>query len=140
LTKKQKISYWQKSAKHDFEAAVALYEKAKYDWCLFMGHLVIEKMLKAFWVRDSKKDVPLIHNLLELVKGTKINLTEKQKEWLANVNSFNIRARYPDYKFDFYQLCTKEFASERFDEIKEFYQWLNSQLILKNASTNSSSD
>ncbi len=129
MTKKEKIFYWLKSAEHDLDTAIALYDKSKYDWCLFMGHLVLEKILKAFWVRDSKKEVPFTHNLVELVKGTKIKLTDEQKEWLANINSFNIQARYPDYKFNFYKLCTKEFTSKRFDEIKEFYQWLRSQLI-----------
>ena len=128
MTKKEIIHYWTNSAEHDFDVALALLEKAKYDWCLFMGHLVIEKMLKALWVRDSSKAVPFSHNLVEIAKGTKLELDEEQKIWLTNINSFNIQARYPDYKFSFYKLCTREFTALHFAKIKEFYQWLHLQL------------
>ena len=47
---KQHIEYWLKSAAHDLKAAETLFEHQRYDWCLFLGHLVIEKILKAFYV------------------------------------------------------------------------------------------
>jgi len=50
---KEHIDYWLKSAAHDLEAAESLFENKRYDWCLFLGHLVIEKVLKAFFVRDN---------------------------------------------------------------------------------------
>jgi len=52
---KEHIEYWLKSASHDMEVAKALFLNQKYDWCLFIGHLVIEKTLKAFYVRDKQK-------------------------------------------------------------------------------------
>ncbi len=55
-------------------------------------------------------------------------LTEDQFAFLADVNDFNIEARYPDAKFSFYQTCTKEFTEGQFSMIKEMYKWLLSQM------------
>jgi HEPN domain-containing protein len=42
------IKYWLNSADHDLDTAESLFSTGKYDWCLFLGHLVLEKGLKAF--------------------------------------------------------------------------------------------
>jgi len=128
MTKEEHITYWLKTAEHDFEVANHLFETGRYDWCLFISHLVIEKVLKAFWVRDVDDIPPHHHNLLKIAKEARLNLSEEQKLFLDDVTGFNIQVRYPDQKFNFYKLCTKEFTTEKFEKIKELYQWLLSQL------------
>lgn len=128
MTKQEHIEYWLKIAAHDWELVEHLFSSGKYDWCLFHAHLVVEKTLKAFWVRDCDKLVPHIHNLSKLAKETKLSLTEEQKAYLDAIASFNIQARYPDYKLEFYKTCTKEFTSIHFEKMKELYQWLLSQI------------
>ncbi|MBI5874933.1 MAG: HEPN domain-containing protein [Deltaproteobacteria bacterium] len=125
---KQNIAYWVESAAHDLEVAETLFKNQKYDWCLFVGHLVLEKILKAFYVRDRKEAPPWIHNLVRLAENTKLSLTEGQLLFLADINDFNIESRYPDYKFTFYKTCTKEFTEKQFSKMKEMYQWLLSQM------------
>lgn len=125
---KENIDYWFKSAAHDMDAAETLFQNQKYDWCLFIGHLVIEKSLKAFYVRDKQEMPPKIHNLIKLAENTKLSFTEDQFVFLADVNDFNIEARYPDYKFSFFQTCTREFTEGQFLKIKEMYKWLLSQM------------
>ncbi len=39
--------------------------------------------------------------------------------------TFNIEARYPDVKFDFYKLCTKEFTLENLEKIRRMYALLS---------------
>ena len=124
----QHIRYWLDSAAHDLDTAEALFKSDKYDWCLYVGHLVIEKVLKAFYVRDNDDSPPRIHNLVNLAENTSLSLSEMQKQLLGEVNRFNIEARYPDYKHTFYTLCTKEFTEEYFTKIKEMYSWLLSQV------------
>ncbi len=34
--------YWFNSDHHDLEVAESLFNNKKYDWCLFVGHLVYE--------------------------------------------------------------------------------------------------
>jgi HEPN domain-containing protein len=128
LEQKKHIEYWLDSADHDLDVAETLFQNGKYDWCLFVGHLVIEKTLKAFYVCDNQQSPPKIHNLPRLAAKTMLPLSEEQKTFLADINDFNLEARYPDQKLQFYTLCTKEFASENFSKIKEFYQWLLSQM------------
>lgn len=101
---------------------------------------MLEKTLKAFWVRDSEKRVPHIHKLVDLAKGTRLELSDDQKQYLADIANFDIEGRYPDYKLQFYKLCTKEFTKEHFEKIKAFYLLLLSQIQSAPSSTSSSSN
>lgn len=85
---------------------------------------MIEKTLKAFYVRDNQKFPPKIHKLDLLAEATKIKLSEEQIDFLKEVNEFNIEARYPDYKFRFYKLCNRSFTEKYLGKVKEFYQCL----------------
>jgi HEPN domain-containing protein len=58
---KENINYWLKSAAHDLETAETLFDNKRYDWCLFLRHLTIEKMLKAFFVRDNQNQTPSLY-------------------------------------------------------------------------------
>ena len=51
MKKEEHIGYWLKSAEHDLEVAETLFQNKKYDWCLFIAHLVLEKILKAYFVK-----------------------------------------------------------------------------------------
>lgn len=123
------IKFWIESAAHDLDAAESLYAAAKYDWCLFLGHLVLEKTLKAALVsRQSEIIPPKTHNLVMLAEKSFIDLSEDQKIFLDEVNDFNLSIRYPDYKNAFYFQCSKEYATEKFKKIKDIYQWLKSRI------------
>ncbi|MEA3359325.1 MAG: HEPN domain-containing protein [Thermodesulfobacteriota bacterium] len=129
MTKAEHIKYWCKSAKHDLESAGSMFESERYDWCLFVGHLALEKLLKAVFVDRNNNDIPpKIHNLVRLAELAKIKTDEKHKFLLDKINDFNIQTRYPDYKLEFYKRCTKDFTKKYFDIIKEFYKWFNSLL------------
>lgn len=120
----KQIDYWIKSAKHDLETAESLFKSKHYDWCLFISHLVIEKILKAFFVRDQKEFPPKIHKLDVIAEKTKLNLSSDEMDFLKEINEFNLTARYPDFKFDFYKLCTKEFTEKYFSKIKDLAKCL----------------
>ena len=68
MQKDEHIEYWLKSAAHDMDVANTLFENKKYDWCLFIGHLVLEKVLKAHYVKNYNKLPPKIHNLVRLTE------------------------------------------------------------------------
>ncbi|MBL1211829.1 MAG: HEPN domain-containing protein [Ignavibacteriae bacterium] len=59
---------------------------------------------------------------------TLLQLEEKHLLFLDEVNDFNLEVRYPDYKNEFYKICTKDFTENYFNKVKEFYQWLKSQI------------
>lgn len=123
------IRYWFNSADHDLDTAESLFSAGKFDWCLFLGHLVLEKGLKAFYVKDNQNRMPpKTHNLVKLAERTTIPLNDELKLFLDEVNDFNLEVRYPEYRQEFYKSCTKEFAEEYLEKIKEQYKWIKSQL------------
>lgn len=48
------IKYWGESADYDFEAAGDLCKTGKYSHALFFGHLAVEKILKALFVKNKR--------------------------------------------------------------------------------------
>ena len=105
-----------------------LFEKKDYHWSLFIGHLVIEKLLKAYYVQKFGGHPSRIHNLLRLAEKSDLALSEAQKDFLTTVTAFNLRARYDDYKMEFYKTCTREFTLEWINEIKGFRKWIKNKL------------
>jgi len=72
------IKYWLDFADNDLDAAKSLFSSGKYDWCLFVGHLVLEKILKAFYVLKNKNEIPpKTHNLLKITDSTDIELSKE---------------------------------------------------------------
>lgn len=129
ISREDHIRYWLESAEHDLDTAESLFEAGKYDWCLFIGHLVLEKAVKAVYVNDNDNTLPpKTHDLVRIAEGTALTLTEEMKFFFDEVNDFNLETRYPEYKQEFYKRCNKEFAESYFNRIKESYVWLKSAL------------
>ena len=82
MDKEQHIEYWLNSAAHDLDVAEALLQNKKYDCCLFIRHLVIEKVLKAFYVKKWNEHPPKIHNLPRLAEKTDLSLSKEKKQFL----------------------------------------------------------
>jgi HEPN domain-containing protein len=128
MDKSELTTFWLDSAKHDLTVCESLFEKGHYDWCLFIGHLVLEKVLKALWIREHYPEPhPRIHNLAKLAESIPLELSNEQKAYLLKVNDFYLQGRYPEDKYEFFKICTPEFAHENFIAIKEFYSWLLKQ-------------
>ena len=70
MKKKQElINYWIKSYDYDFEASEDLCKSGKYSHALFFGHLAVEKILKALFVKINDDYPPRTHNLMMLTKN-----------------------------------------------------------------------
>ena len=89
---------------------------------------MIGKTLKALYVKRLQKHAIFSHDLLRLSKKIDLELSEDFEEWLDEITTFNLNARYDNYKQDFYQLCTKEFADTWLDRIEKIRLWLRNQL------------
>ncbi len=124
MTRDEIMKYWINSSEVDFQAMESLFQHGHYVWALFIGHLVIEKLLKAYHVKNVDISVPSIHDLTIIAEKANLALSEKQKDFLDEVTTFNVKARYPDYKNRFYRKATKEFTEMYIIKIKEFRQWL----------------
>lgn len=58
MTKSEYVDYWKTISDKDWTAVVHLFEKSDYLHSLFFAHLVLEKMLKAHFVKDNISDFP----------------------------------------------------------------------------------
>lgn len=124
MRKEEIVRYWVESSDADFGAMESLFTNGHYVWALFVGHLVIEKLLKALYVKRVDVQVPRSHNLLAMAEKTGLELDTEQKLSLDEITGFNIRARYPDFKMRFFNKATHAFTEERLEKIKEFRKWL----------------
>lgn len=124
MEKNDIIKYWIASSNKDFKAIGSLFQNGHYVWALFLGHLVLEKLLKAIYVKNVNSNVPYTHDLTKLAENSDLKLSEEQKDLLDAVTTFNIKARYPDYKGRFYKKATRKFTENYIKEIKGFRKWL----------------
>jgi len=126
--KEKIIRYWIDSAEEDYGTMLTLYENNKNSWALFVGHLVIEKLLKGLYVKVNEDYPPLIHNLLRLAELCGLELNQEEKLFYATVTTFNINARYDDYKTNFRKKCTPEYTKQWVNEIKDKKEWIQKQI------------
>jgi HEPN domain-containing protein len=122
------ISHWVTTSDADFETMETLYKAKSYNWSLFVGHISIEKLLKALYVKLFEKHAPPIHNLYRLAELCRMKVTEEYSDWLDTITSFNINTRYGDFKGEFYRLCTREYAGLWMERIKELRKWIQQKL------------
>ena len=122
------VNHWTETSDNDFNTMLILYNSKSYHWALFMGHISIEKMLKAYFVKKNQNHAPFTHNLYRLAELGGLEITEEQAEWLFKITTFNLNARYDDYKKEFYAMCTLDFTKEWIEKIKILQQWIKQML------------
>lgn len=130
MKKIELVKFWTNSSDMDFKTMQNMFKSKDYHWALFVGHLVIEKLLKALFVKanEDKVPVPKIHDLLSLANRANLVLTEEQQNLLDEITSFNINARYADYKLSFYKKCTKKYSETKKKDIEKIRLWLKKQI------------
>jgi HEPN domain-containing protein len=121
-------NYWRESSEQNYATMQNLIKTKEYSWALFLGHLVIEKLLKALYVRRLEKHPVFSHDLLRLANKIDVELPTSFEEWLDEITTFNINARYDDYKQSFNKLCTIDFTIEWIEKIEKIRKWLINQL------------
>jgi len=130
MEREEKIKYWLTSAENDWVVANHLFEKGDYPYALFFGHLTLEKILKAIFVKKTNESPPLTHRLVFLAEKAGLPASPEQFELLEIVTDFNLEARYPDERFSFFEKCTAEFTKDSISKIEEFRKWLLLQINL----------
>ena len=75
MTKQELIQFWVDSSDDNHKSMLNMFDAGEYMWALFVGHLVIEKLLKAYYTEVMEKDVPRTHDLYKLAMNTKIDLS-----------------------------------------------------------------
>lgn len=127
MTAEEVKKYWLQGAVDAYETANVLMKSKKFHFALFFCHLAMEKTLKAHVV-SATNNAPLpIHDLVRLAAAARIKLSNTHRKQLGEINTFNIQARYDDYKRKFFNKATQQYATEWFSITKELLAWLKSK-------------
>jgi len=124
MKKQEIIKYWVDTSDKDYKTVESLFNSEEFHLALFIGHLVLEKLLKALYVQEVDTNPPRIHDLGRLAEKCNLPLDEQMLDNLELVTRFNLNVRYPDYQQEFYKICTKEFSLNALNTINEVRQWL----------------
>jgi len=117
------VEYWKEGSKYDLGVARALFKSRKYPYALFIGHLSVEKMLKALVVAHTRQHAPFTHSLAVLADKTGLSIPPEIKNKLARFMEYYQEGRYPEEQKNFYRRCTKSFAEFGLKEIEEVLRW-----------------
>jgi len=124
------IEFWISTAEYDIKTAEAMFETKRFLYVGFMCHLVIEKMLKAYFTKIKNTIPPYTHNLQYLAEKSSLfnELPEDYKDFLDTLQPLNIRTRYPADRDELYKLLTEERCQNLITKTKEMMQWIKNKL------------
>ncbi len=126
----KKIAYWVELSKYDIETATAMLKTKRYLYVGFMAHQAIEKILKAYFVKNIGKTAPFSHSLSYIAKKADLYscFSEIQKDFIDFLEPLNIEARYPVHKTQLLKSLTEQRCIEILHKSKELHSWIRKKL------------
>jgi HEPN domain-containing protein len=126
----KKITYWIDLAEYDIITATAMMKTKRYLYVGFMAHQAIEKILKAYFVKNTDEVAPFSHSLSYIAKkaGLYQDFSEKQKNFIDLLEPLNIEARYPSHKEKLLASLTEKRCNEILKKSKELHSWIKQKL------------
>ncbi len=119
MEKDELIRFWLLSSDADFQAMETLFQKGHHFWTLMAARQLLEKLLKAFYVKENEEDPPEGASLLDLAEKGALDLSEEQREVLVQVDFFDLRERSPNAQSRLYERATRRFTEYYFNRIAE---------------------
>jgi len=119
------VQMWIEKAEYDIITAKAMLNTGRYNYVAFTLQQALEKLLKAFYVKQYKTAPIRSHNLIYLAKKSSIKLDEDTSKLFEELSSYYVRIRYD---VGFY--INKEKAYSLYNESVVIFQWLK-QLLMK---------
>jgi HEPN domain-containing protein len=134
MTRKQHVDYWLHGATENMKDMRAAIKSKRRSMAMFCGHLAIEKMLKGLCTVRGV-NIQREHKLIKLAKESGLNttLSFEQREELSIITSFNIEARYDDFKMRFHSTCTPQYITEWSKKITTWYKDLKKLILQERA-------
>jgi HEPN domain-containing protein len=66
------FTHWITTSDKDYNTMAYLFEVKDFHWSLFIGHIVIERLLKAKIAKETGEHAPFTHDLRRLAKLSKM--------------------------------------------------------------------
>jgi HEPN domain-containing protein len=105
---------WVEFARQDLKDAEILFRQKSLRGCSWHCHQTIEKILKAIIIEKGKRPRK-IHDLIELLKDTEIELPEELMKFVEELDLYYLPPRYPDI----------------YEQMKKYYSLKNIQRVFK---------
>jgi len=131
MTNAEKIQHWINLSNYDVETAEAMLQTKRYLYVGFMCHQVVEKIFKACYAKLKEDTPPFTHDLeyLALKSGFYETLTEKQQDFIGELNPLNIEARYSEYKAEIAKRLTPAKCVKLLEQTKKLQQWTKETIL-----------
>ena len=102
----------------------------RYLYVGFMCNQVIEKILKAYFVKIKKEQPPYTHKLIRLAEESNLYklMSEEQKNFMFIVTPLNVEARYPTQKQDILKSLNKEKCKKIINQTEDMMIWIKKKL------------
>ena len=125
-----KVEYWIELAQYDLDTAKAMLKSKRYLYVGFLCNQVIEKILKAYFVKIKKEQPPYTHKLIRLAEESNLYklMSEEQKNFMFIVTPLNVEARYPTQKQDILKSLNKEKCKKIINQTEDMMIWIKKKL------------
>ena len=121
----KQIDYWINGAEDDIITAKLLIQERRTLHGLFFCHLVIEKAIKAHYVKKKGDVAPRSHNLINLSEDAGLDFDSDSQIFLGILMKYQLQGRYPDYN----PILPDQYrVDEYLNKTKELLQWLKMKL------------
>jgi HEPN domain-containing protein len=126
MTNEEKVEYWVALSNENFQVAEDLMKSKHLLQAGFFCHLTIEAIFKAYFTKVKKDTPPYIHKLARLAQLADFYdaLNEEQKNFIFQLDPFNIEARYPEYKNMIAKSLTVELCKHLLHQTQQLRQWI----------------
>ncbi|MCM8778386.1 MAG: HEPN domain-containing protein [Candidatus Omnitrophica bacterium] len=122
---------FKESADYDLKTAETMLESGRYIYVIFMCHLSIEKMLKAIVAETIKQTPPKTHNLIYLIKISKVSLPHELFDFVTKINNASIVTRYPEDFNKLIEIYPQEIVQDYFNKTQEVIRCLKRDIRLQ---------
>ncbi|MDI3535237.1 MAG: hypothetical protein PWQ82_1602 [Thermosediminibacterales bacterium] len=128
---RQEVKDWLESSEYDFETANTMFTTGRYNYCIFMCHQAVEKLIKALIIQLNKNFPPKTHNLHTLLKFVDSNPEKDIETIILKLNPHYMVSRYPDAAGGpSHKMYNDEIAKEFLEDTKKVLKWLKQKMKL----------
>ena len=125
-----KVNYWIEIADYDLETARVMLNNGRFLYVGFMCHQAVEKILKAYHVKNTKEMPPYIHGLKKIAEKSNIysEFSEEQIMVLATLEPLNVEGRYPMFKEQISKTLNESICKKLIKDTEELMKWIKNKL------------
>jgi HEPN domain-containing protein len=115
---------WINLSDYDLETARHMLATGRFLYVVFMCHLALEKMLKAHFTEVTQSVPKKTHDLIDLVKKSKLILPQSHLEFIGKINNASVPTRYPEDLQRLIAQYPESVARDYMEKTEEVLAWL----------------